>query len=270
MNYLHTTELSKCEERFHHISQLEDECQSLKKLIAERDVTINSIEVNARRAESVAVRLNKEVIKNKKENAEEKAIILKEHRREIKSLKKDLGRSNSKIINLEREITRSHEYNNSKLISNPTEPPPAIVTETDDADVDVDSDAIYCSICATSLNHFTPRYFMGEPVNPTCKNCDDIDDAEVFSSFPLEGMPHTLVTHWSPANTMHQLKNYDISLRSHCVKLFTNEYENKCLMAEEVEKWNVLFQKNLEETLIKWNDIFTKMDNRLDQALSPT
>ena len=74
---------------------------------------------------------------------------------------------------------------------------------------------------------------MGELVNPASRYCDDVDVEDMFSNFTLEGMPHSLVTHWSPV--MHHNNNYDVSLKSHCVKHYQAEYEN-ILIAEEAEK----------------------------------
>ena len=36
----------------------------------------------------------------------------------------------------------------------------------------------FCSICVTSINNFTQKYFMGNVISPVCKDCDDIDTEE--------------------------------------------------------------------------------------------
>ena len=32
---------------------------------------------------------------------------------------------------------------------------------------------ILCSICAEVIQNYFPKYFLGEPMNPACENCQD-------------------------------------------------------------------------------------------------
>ena len=60
-----------------------------------------------------------------------------------------------------------------------------------------------CSICAKPIPHFKPDYFMGEKINPACYDCNMRADVnygkDPFSSFPDNGVPYSLVSHWTPA-----------------------------------------------------------------------
>ena len=40
--------------------------------------------------------------------------------------------------------------------------------------LDTSSEAeIVCSICAEVIENYVPKYFLGEPINPACENCQD-------------------------------------------------------------------------------------------------
>ena len=84
---------------------------------------------------------------------------------------------------------------------------------------------IRCTICSALIDNFLPEYFCGEAVNPACCKCKNNDSlTDPFSSFPIEGMPSTLISHWLPSSlSSEKWKSGNLSaiqtLKSHYVKL---------------------------------------------------
>ena len=77
----------------------------------------------------------------------------------------------------------------------------------------------------------------------------------------------SLVSHWSPSNTNGQTMIDDVSFKSHYVERYQEENCIDRIVLFMTEKWNEMFQQNLEESMSKW-DMFTRMENRLDEAIS--
>ena len=55
-------------------------------------------------AKDVSEKLNKRLTDNKNKYEQEKTHLLKEHRKEVKAWKKDLGEANSKIVKVEKKL----------------------------------------------------------------------------------------------------------------------------------------------------------------------
>ena len=77
-----------------------------------------------------------------------------------------------------------------------------------------------CSICSLSIPNFIPDYFYGEKMNSACTKCKGPEADDPFSSFPLDGLPQSLISHWIPPHVppLQSLGNI-VSLRCHYVIL---------------------------------------------------
>ena len=79
---------------------------------------------------------------------------------------------------------------------------------------------ICCTICANQIVDYLPKYFCGSTISPVCKNCkkeanlaigNESDDP--FTSFSAEGMPSTLVSHWTLFTFSSQSHSFIPSLK---------------------------------------------------------
>ena len=190
-------------------------------------------------------------------------MLEKDHRSELKAFKKKLGQANSKILKLEKD---------NKAQEKPTDNGNFIQTkqasQTEPKLVDPEDHAgPICSICACVINNYTPRYFMGSPINPACERCDDCEHKDPFSSFSLEGVPPSLVSHWNTLIYQDTITPL-VSSRSHIVdqhQLQESATHETFVLDEEMQKWSDIFQKNLEDKLKKWDTAFTNMEKQLDK-----
>ena len=108
----------------------------------------------------------------------------------------------------------------------------------------------YCSICAEPIYAYIPEYFCGEKVNASCDRCKrdanlllDDHSPDPFVSFPADGMPISLVSHWASPYNIHETSLLSIpSLRAHYVML--PNPGSKFISMEEVM---VEFQQMMDE-----------------------
>ena len=196
------------------------------KLRAQENV-IHDLELANKNATEAAKQLNKMLNDNRAMFEKEKAQILKDHKKEIKAWKKDLGLANSNHIKLEKkfallEATAESESNVPVMTS---ESHPIIVKKPPKAYEEEfmrKEEGEYCSLCAILIENYIPDYFCGEMMNPCCLKCKGSDDSasDPFSSFPDPVMPLTLASHWiqPPKNHTRSLSSFP-SLRTHYVLL---------------------------------------------------
>ena len=97
----------KTEEGFYN----SDEIESLKKALEDRDNEIFDLKIANKTAKEASDMLNKKLVSNKNKYDQEKSKQLKEHRNEVKALKKDLGEANRKIVNLEKKLIVADKSN---------------------------------------------------------------------------------------------------------------------------------------------------------------
>ena len=89
------------------VDELANAYEKIKELEAKiqyRDTTIENLEIAAAKAKESAVMLNKMVNDNRMKFEEERLVMYKEHKAEVKSWKKDLGEANRKHLNLEKKF----------------------------------------------------------------------------------------------------------------------------------------------------------------------
>ena len=85
-----------------------------------------------------------------------------------------------------------------------------------------------CSLCAEEIMHYVPDYFLGEKINAACLKCkNDEEESNPLSSFPIDGLPSSLVLHWIlPHYEAFTSISYNSTFRSHYVRL-PNPENNK-------------------------------------------
>ena len=123
-------------------------------------------------AKDVSEKLNKRLTDNKNKYEQEKTHLLKEHRKEVKAWKKDLGEANSKIVKLEKKLkvaeTRdlcSCSINSPVLTSNPS-----TVSKT--------------STTSSNMSHpptplsMDSRVACSHPLNLVCDKCENFVEDE--------------------------------------------------------------------------------------------
>ena len=115
----------------------------MKKLaLYDRDTEIFDLKIANKAAKEASGKLNKRWVEKRNKYEQEKSQQLKEHRREVKAWKKDLGDANRKIVKLEKKLK---------------------VAETNEV----------CSLPVTASNPPPPVAKTSNAVtNPTCDSCD--------------------------------------------------------------------------------------------------
>ena len=101
---------------------------------------------------------------------------------------------------------------------------------------------------------------MSDVKNPACENCDD-DVGDPFSSFPTEDMSLSLTSHWNP-NQCLRAQSPITSFKFYIVE----QSEKHVPFLETFDVWKEVFQKNLEDILSKWDEMFMKMEKTLDEG----
>ena len=185
-------------------SKLADSYQtidSLGKNIVDRDKTIKDLEISNKISKAAAEKLNARLVEQVNKYEKEKMYIIADCKHEIKMWKKELGAVNKKHIKLQKKFENLHSHK-SVVIDCPQEVK-VEVTSLQPLEPKLDySSQIVCSICARHIENYVPEYFCGETFNPACEKCkadanlDIGHDLDPFSSFPIEGMPISLVSHW--------------------------------------------------------------------------
>ena len=204
-----------------HLKGIETELVVLKEALKNRDDEILELQIDKNAAKEASIKLNGVLSKNRMKFENEKNLFVKEHRSEVKALKKDLGEETRNRIKLEEKLAKLfnekenkqvHEKKRRKKpVKKPAEPKP--------------SPGIFCSICANPIDNYLPEYFCGEKFNPACQACKANDSSwcpdDPFSSFPSSSQPASLVSHWllPPQQSLAQNPSSISSLVSHCVKL---------------------------------------------------
>ena len=85
-------------------SKLMAEIANLKSVLGDRDQEITSLKVSNKAAKEASEKLNKMMGELRTKHKEEKVELLRGHRMEVKSWKKNLGEANSNIVKLENKL----------------------------------------------------------------------------------------------------------------------------------------------------------------------
>ena len=199
-------------------------------------------------AVETANRLNRKLNENRRLHEEEKQLLLKVHKQEVKAWKKDLGRANSNHLKLEKKLAllQTTEPSKSSHLHALNESTVDITEDrvVEENLVDVTHEEL-CSMCAKVISSYVPDYFMGEIINPACLQCSGYNSEEdPYASFPDPGMPVSLVSHWSPPYTLpkHNLSSI-MSLRAHYVML-PNPGDTFVSTQEVLREWKLLWEED--------------------------
>ena len=176
-------------------------------------------------------------------------------------MKKKLGQANSKIFKLENATTKQNKTKDTVCAKQASK---SVVRSAESEIVCGD----VCSICASPTDLCCPRYFMGSRINSTCRQCDDVDLEDPFSSFPTDGLPPSLASHWI-AVTPVVTRAPSTSFKTHCVDQLQQEIsfndKKSLFLEEEMSKWADMIQKNLDDMLARVDELLSKMETRLDK-----
>ena len=185
----------------------------------------------------------------------EKLDIFKRNSSEVKSWKRDLGKMTKKCIKLEKKLLSLEESNS--VSSRPDSFSEVSLDEAVSHQLDLedqvpDSEDHYCSICATKIDVYEPEYFSGELVNPACTSCKD-NAAETFSSFPVDGMPSSLASHWLPSTpTENGFVYFNLSsmpsMRSHYIRI-PNPGDSFTALEHLLQDYRVFLRRQRQELL---------------------
>ena len=133
-------------------------------------VEICDLKLANKNSTKISNKLNKELCDLKTKFKKEKIVILKEHRAEIKYGRKELGEETKLKIKLEEKLNEfdEHSLKHPADISGLQQESNHILFPKSPA-----SEETLCSICASEIVNYVPKYFLGEIFNPACENCDD-------------------------------------------------------------------------------------------------
>ena len=205
---------------------------TLSSTLKNRDDTINSLQV-ANGAAKAAV-----------------DVIFHDYDKQVRSWKEELNVANmnhnkllKKFKQIENEVIKETEEDNCVNASKIEFVQPAILINT-------------CSICNEEIDNYATEYFCGEVIDSMCNKCKseaNLLDFEhfprAFASFPEFEMSLSLVSHWIPPGTIHEISLLSLpSLRAHYVRLpspgdyFLSMEEamlhTRTFVGEQERKWN--------------------------------
>ena len=161
------------------IIQLAKKTEDNEKLIEKQKVEINDLERSNKKQVEISQKFHKELNETKLRCKKEKGAIFKEHKKEVKFWRKELGEETRLKLKLEEELqkTSAHSSNISPVVD-PAPPPPDRLLSSDSGQVSTFDEPI-CSNSATSIINYSPNVFLGEeiknfPVNDANENIDEI------------------------------------------------------------------------------------------------
>ena len=152
------------------IQLLNKENKSLENVNENQTDTIDQLEISNAKRKQVCDNLNVKLNETKTKFKKEKTNLLKEHRKEIKSWRIELGEETREKIKLEEKLNEK-ESSSPVLVPEISESHPLLQSPIST----ISLETTFCSICANPIVNFTPKYFLGEQFNPACDKCDPGD-----------------------------------------------------------------------------------------------
>jgi len=230
---------------------------SLQQVITDQKEVIDILEQEKRSARAAAEVLNRKLVDKTSMFEKEKSLIVKDYESQIKSWKKDLGKAVKQHKKLEKKFARFESNTIQPSSSTPFSPElttniTSVYEEEDTVNENLcnisTANCEWCSICASVIVDYVPQYFMGEMMNPACSKCNP-DASDLFFSFPEEGMPFSLVSHWLPPYTnVNQSVALIPSFKSHYV-LIPKPGDSFISMEEVFYEMKILMERQLKEML---------------------
>ena len=170
-------------------------------------------------AKEAADRLNKKLCNTKKRFEKEKVDIIKWYKAEIKGWKKDLGEERRQKVKLEEKLNDTHTLVEKRSVveKNPEEVDHYPSSKTDFSEV---SDEIHCTICASPIMSYVPKYFLVKKFRPFCENCDenygmsDEENSLILSDHPVTRTGFNYIPTFISSNA--SLNNSNCSHENQC------------------------------------------------------
>ena len=220
----------------------------LKKINNERDLVIKDLEKEILICKEATASINNAYNNNRIKFESEKIELFKQHKKEVKLWRRELGDMTRKHLNLERKFNSLKSEDANSFMN--------FVKEDLDIKEDVTiaepsyvlTSETMCTICSNIIDRYVPNYFLGEKVNPACAKCRGDDDLlDPFSSFAIDGIPTSLVSHWNPKLFFNENCEYGalssiMTLRSHYIKL-PNPGERFTDMEDIMQEFRVLLNR---------------------------
>ena len=177
------------------LDQLTEETYDLKQVIENKNENIKDLETSNKVQKEINDKLNKEISESKVRFNKEKELMKKEHRAEVKSLRLELGDKVKEKIKLE-DILKGHLEQNSAEAGAATPAPTLpykapLALHSDRSMLSPSFKETMCSICASPIPDYVPKYLLGEKFNPACDSCDDsygFDDDVVATQHIEDGV----------------------------------------------------------------------------------
>ena len=171
------------------LKELREEVKTLHSRIEERDNNIKELEHTHKVAKEASNEIHKNLREMKIKVNKEKTEMLKEHKAEVKAWKKELGEAKKESIKLRKKFDKSvndssAESSSSIALTEHHQESPVLYNDCDSS--------VTCSICSVPIMDFKPKYFLGEPFNPACNDCDDSFEGDNTGPDP-DGCKHTPV-----------------------------------------------------------------------------
>jgi hypothetical protein len=143
----------------------------------------NDIKVETEKSKVINNRLNKVIFENSTKHQKDIELITKDFKIQIKEWKKELGDERKAKIKLEKELDKLQKTTATHSSNQELKPVPLPESSTST------SDEILCSICASLIPNFVPKFFQGDQFNPACENCDDSSWLSDSSSDEISSEP---------------------------------------------------------------------------------
>ena len=194
------------------IDQLKNRISQLELVERAGETEIEDLKRRIKKSDEVAIRLNRELNNIRLRNQDEKVVMKKDHKIQLKSLKKTIGKLTGENLRLKKlkeqaaieKVVRSmvRGKNNAEVVNSDT--------CGEDMDVsDYDPSTVICSLCGIIIQDYKPKFFLGEEINPACENCDDTvssdgcsvasdgekTDNEISSALSLEKIDDIVCNH---------------------------------------------------------------------------
>ena len=234
-----------------YVRGLESELCLLKEALKCRDDEILELQIANKNAKEASNKLNEVLGQNRVKFEKEKSFLAKEHRGELKALKKELGEERRERVKLDKKLENLFNEKENKELTHQKKKKKKTVqnpSKTEFSRPIINKSETFCSICSDPIENYQPEYFCGEKYNPACDACKSNDSSwcpnDPFSSFPSACQPASLVSHWllRPQKTLPQNPSSIHSLVSHCVKL-PNPGDSFLSMEEVLELMRSLLEE---------------------------
>ena len=146
------------------ISNENEQCQ---RKIVQISLDLQDLEKSKKKSDEISNKLKKQLSDAQCKFKKEKDEILKEHRKEVKGWRKDLGEETKLKIKLQEKLSNKAENSASGQSISLLKPVPQSESQEELAEETL------CSICAVPMKNYVQKYFHGEAFSPACDKCDD-------------------------------------------------------------------------------------------------